>query len=75
MRMYSRDGMEMMDIYSVDKEGSVLVVKGKMMRTMPATIYVKPIEVWNARKLLKWSVIFYLPVMFLKGLFSSLKKK
>lgn len=75
MKMYSKDGTEMMDISWVDREGSDLVVKGKMLKSMPATIYIKPKEIWQAKSLLKWHVVFYMPIIILKGFWSSIKEK
>jgi len=75
MKMYSKDGVEMMVIYSLEKEGSDLVTKGKMLRSMPATIYIRPEEVWRGLKLLSWRVIFCLPKMLLKGFWLNLKVK
>lgn len=75
MKMYSRDGIEMMEICSLEKVGSNLVVKGKLLRSMPATIYLKPEEVLKALKLLSWRVALSLPIIIVKGLWLALRSK
>ncbi|MBU3950090.1 MAG: hypothetical protein KJ826_17960 [Proteobacteria bacterium] len=67
MKMYDVHKNVLMDISSLKKKGNDIVMKGMLMGTMPATIYVKPEEVWGARKMLSWSLIFYLPIMMIKG--------
>mgnify|MGYP001115490263 CR=1 FL=1 len=67
MKMYDMHGNVMMETSSLERRGDDLLMKGKMMGTMPATIYIKPEEIWRARKLLSWSVIWYLPILVVKG--------
>ena len=67
MKMFDAHGNVMMEASSLKRQGDSLVMKGKMMGTMPATIYIKPEEVWMARKLLSWSIICFLPIMVVKG--------
>ena len=75
MRMFSKDGIEMMMVYNLHKDGKNLIVKGKMMRTMPATIYIRPEELVKGLKLLSWRVILCMPVMLLRGLWLIHKNK
>lgn len=67
MKMYDPHGNELMNAQSLERQGDDLVMKGKMMGTMPATIHIRPEELWEARHLLSWSVLSYLPAMFIKG--------
>ena len=67
MKIYDMHGNVMMDIISVDRKGDNLSMKGKMMGAMPATLYLKPTELWQAKSLLSWRVIRYLPSMLIKG--------
>jgi len=67
MKIYSKDGVEMMEVKSIDKQGDVLVIKGKMMGTMAATLHVTPQTLWEALALLPWSTRLALPLMLLKG--------
>jgi hypothetical protein len=67
MKMYSKDGVEMMDIYSLEKVGSNLVLQGRILQSMSATIYLRPEEVLKAMKLLTWPVVLSLPIIIVKG--------
>lgn len=67
MKLQSKDGVEMMDIRSLEREGDILVVKGKIMRSMPATIHLRPQDLWDVLKLLKWPILWRLPMLLFKG--------
>lgn len=67
MKLYSKDGVEMMDVKSIELEGEKLVVRGKMMGAMAAVIHVKPEDMWAAYKLFPWSVKRKMPGLLLKG--------
>jgi hypothetical protein len=67
MKLMSKDGVEMMDIRSLEREGDVLVVKGKIMRSMPATIHLRPEDLWQAFTLFTWPTLLRLPLLLFKG--------
>ena len=67
MKLMSKDGIEMMDIRSLDRDGDVLVVKGKVMGSMPTTIHLRPEDLWQAKKLLTWRIVVALPGLLLNG--------
>jgi hypothetical protein len=67
MKMFSKEGVEMMDVKSIYLEGENLVLKGKMMGTMATVIHLKPEEVWRAFALMSWKTVFYMPIMLWKG--------
>jgi hypothetical protein len=67
MKLYSKDGIEMMDVKSIEKPADDLVIKGKMMGTMATVIHVKPEDLWAALNLLSWKTKLALPAMLLKG--------
>jgi hypothetical protein len=71
MKMFSKDGVEMMDVKSIAREGDVLVMKGKMMGAMIMTIHVRPEDLWQSVKLMSFSTICYLPVLLIKGMMKS----
>jgi hypothetical protein len=73
MKMYDMYGNVMMEISSLVRKGDDLVMKGKMMGTMPASIFLRPKEVWESKSLLSWSVIRYVPSMLIKGWLQSRK--
>jgi hypothetical protein len=67
MKLVSKDGVEMMEIRSLERQGDVLVVKGKIMRSMPATIHLRPEDLWQAFSLFSWPVLMRLPLLMYKG--------
>ena len=75
MKMYSKEGNVMMDTRSLRRDGDTLIMKGKMMEAMNMSIYLKPEDIWEAKNLLSWSVIWYMPVIIVKGWWRSMKKK
>jgi len=48
MKIYGADGKEMMNVSKLERDGSTLVIKGKIFGAMPLTAKLKPEE---ARKL------------------------
>ena len=67
MKMYDMHGNVMMEVSTLERRGDDLLMKGKMMGTMPATIYIKPEAIWGAKSLLSWSIIWGLPAIVIKG--------
>lgn len=74
MKVFSKEGMEMMDIKSIHREGDVIIIKGKIMGAMSAVMVIKPEDCWQAAKLLGLSLIAQLPALLMKGLFRSRKQ-
>lgn len=68
MKIYSKDGVEMIDVKSIERRDDVLVVKGKMMGSMATTIHVTPQNLWEAFCLLPWKARLALPLMLVKGM-------
>jgi len=75
MKLISKDGVEMMDIRSLEREGDVLVVKGKIMRSMPVTIHLRPEHLWQAFSLFSWPLLIRLPLLMFKGFMQSREAK
>ena len=67
MKLYSKDGVEMMDVKSINLNGQILVVKGKMMGTMAATIHVEPVAMWEAFKMFPTREKVKMPWLLYKG--------
>lgn len=67
MKVLNKDGIEMMDIKSIDKDGDKLVIKGKMMGSMATVIHVRPEDLWDAFKMLSWKTLLSMPLMLLRG--------
>lgn len=68
MKMYDLRGSEIMDIQSLYREGDNLLMKGKIMKSMPVTVCSRPEEMIKAFKMLSWSTICYMPIILVKGL-------
>jgi len=75
MKMYSPDGNTMLEAIGLKKEGRDLVMRARVMDTMLSNVYIRPEEVWKGKGLLSFSVFLYLPIMLLKGMWGSFKKK
>jgi hypothetical protein len=71
MKMFSKEGLEMMDVKSFTLQGDSLVMKGKMMGAMQTAVYIKPEDMANAVALMPWNIIVRLPVLFAKGLWRN----
>ena len=67
MKLYSKEGVEMMDVKSISLDGEKLVLKGKMMGTMAATIHIRPEDMWAAFLLFPWAVKLRMPLLLFKG--------
>lgn len=68
MKIYGPDGREMMTVTSIERDGSDLVVRGKLFGTMPLTAKLKPAEARKALRLLKpKTILFLLTLPFRRG--------
>ena len=68
MKIYGADGKEMMTVTSIERDGSMLVVKGKLFGTMPLTAKLKPEEARKAFRLLSFrTLLFVLSLPFRKS--------
>ncbi|AVK03522.1 hypothetical protein K3Z95_03805 [Pseudomonas aeruginosa] len=67
MKMFSKEGVEMVDIKSITRDDERLVIKGKVMGAMTTTILVNPEDCWQAARLLGIGLILRLPLILLKG--------
>jgi hypothetical protein len=68
MRIYGADGKEMMTVSSIEREGSTLVLKGKIFGTMPLTARVPPQEARKALSLMSArTFLFLLTLPFRRG--------
>jgi hypothetical protein len=59
MKIYGADGKEMMVVTALEREGSTLVVKGKLFGTMPLTAKLRPAEARKAFGLLNWRLFLF----------------
>ena len=68
MKIYGADGKEMMTVSSLERDGSTLVVEGKLFGTMPLTAKLKPQEARKVFGLLSFRMwLFLLTLPFRRG--------
>ncbi|MFI4868883.1 MAG: hypothetical protein ACHQDD_05970 [Steroidobacterales bacterium] len=65
MKIYGGDDKEMMNITSLERDGSELVIKGKLFGTVPLTAKLRPEDARAALKLLDFrTALFLLTLVF-----------
>jgi hypothetical protein len=65
MKIYGADDREMMNITSLERDGSDLVIKGKLFGTVPLTAKLRPEDARAALKLLDLrTALFLLTLIF-----------
>ena len=74
MKLYAPDNTELMDIKAITRKGNNLIVKGKIMGTMPMNAVVKPEEARRGLRLLSLKLVLFL-VTFLFRSSSDASKK
>jgi hypothetical protein len=68
MKLYGSDNQELMKVTSLTREGSNLLIKGRIFGSMPLTAKLKPEEVRAALKLMDFrTLLFLLTMIFRKG--------
>ena len=60
MKLYSPDKSELMDVKSIERDGSDLVIKGKVFGAMPMTARLRPAEAKKALKLIDLKTAFFI---------------
>jgi len=60
MKIYGSDDREMMNVTSLAREGSELVIKGRIFGTMPLTAKLRPEDSRAALKLLDFRTALFL---------------
>lgn len=65
MKLYASDNSELMDVESIEREGSNLIVEGTIMGAMPIRAVMKPAEVRQALKLMDVrTILFAISMLF-----------
>jgi hypothetical protein len=65
MKLYSADKTELMQVSAIEREGSDLLIKGKVFGTMPMTARLTPSEARQGLKLLRFrTLLFLLSMLF-----------
>jgi hypothetical protein len=60
MKLYTTDRTELMEVSALDRDGNVLLIKGKIYGTMPMTARLTPEEARRAFRLLNWRLFPFL---------------
>ena len=60
MKLKSADGSELMNVTAVERDGDLLVIKGKIMGAMPMTAKLSPSEFRKGFSLLNFNLFFFL---------------
>ena len=65
MTLYSADKSELMQVNAIERDGSDLLIRGKVFGTMPMTARLTPAEARQGLKLLRLRlVVFLLSMLF-----------
>jgi hypothetical protein len=65
MTLYSADKSELMQVNSIERDGSDLLIKGKVFGTMPMTARLTPDQARRGLKLLRFkTALFLLSMLF-----------
>ncbi len=68
MKIYGADGKELMTVSSLERDGSMLVIKGKIFGTMPLSAKLRPEEARKVFGLLSFRLaLFVLTLPFRRG--------
>jgi hypothetical protein len=60
MKLYSADKSELMQVSVIERDGSDLLIKGKVFGTMPMTARLTPAEARQGLKLLRLRTLLFL---------------
>ncbi len=60
MKLKSADGSELMQVNAIERDGNMLVIKGKIMGAMPMTAKLSPAEFRNGFRLLNIRLFLFL---------------
>ena len=60
VRIVDRSKKELMTVSAVERDGTMLVIKGKIFGTMPMTAKLSPEEARNALKLMSPKLVWFL---------------
>ncbi|WP_211162017.1 hypothetical protein [Aromatoleum petrolei] len=65
--MFSKEGVEMVEVKSIQRKDDTLVMKGKVMGSMATTILIRPEDCWQALRLLGWRTLLRMPLILFRG--------
>jgi hypothetical protein len=66
MTLYSADKSELMQVNAIERDGSDLLIKGKVFGTMPMTARLTPAQARQGLKLMRVRIFFFLLSMLFR---------
>jgi hypothetical protein len=66
MTLYSADKSELMQVNAIERDGSDLLIKGKVFGTMPMTARLTPTQARQGLKLMRLRIFFFLVSMLFR---------
>jgi hypothetical protein len=66
MKLYAADRSELMQISAIERDGSDLLIKGKVFGTMPMTARLTPDQARQGLKLLRFRLLMFVITMLLR---------
>jgi len=66
MTLYSADKTDLMQVNAIERDGSDLLIKGKVFGTMPMTARLTPTEARQGLKLMRLRLFFFLVSMLFR---------
>ena len=71
MKLFTPDGEELMNVSTLEQEGNVLLIKGKIMGHMPMKAHLRPEEARGLFKIANWRTLFFLLTLLFRSDSSS----
>lgn len=75
VRMYTKDGVVLMEVSKLGLEGNDVTMRGKVMGTMSTTAYIHPEELWGMLGLVPVRLVAYFPLLLLRGWWRRKRRK
>lgn len=66
LKLYAPDRSELMEVTSLTRDGDNLLIRGKIMGSMPMTAVIRPDQARNGLGLLSWRLAFFLLTFFFR---------
>ena len=67
MKLYASDNSDLIEVSTISRDGSNLVIEGTIMGAMPIRAVVKPAEVRSAIKLMDLKTLWFAFTMLFRG--------
>lgn len=66
MTLFSADKSELMQVNAIERDGSDLLIKGKVFGTMPMTARLTPTEARQGLKLMRFRILLFVVSMLFR---------